>query len=299
MSERGLEGVLLLDKEQNMSSAQAIARAKARLKLQKIGHAGTLDPQATGLLVCFTGRATRCAHWLEQGEKEYIGRITFGISTSTDDIWGEVTARNLPLPAAQEVLDVSAKFTGTIEQVPPQVSAIKIDGKPCYARVRAGEQVAPAARRVTVRQFSLTPLDDQANFAFRVVCSAGTYIRSLARDLGAALGSAAVVSELRRTRSEPFLVEHAVQLDALTAADVRPWHQAFSGRRAIAVERGELTRIGAGDERLLRAELERNDLLGEPVGSAVLLGCRDTGEPRGLVVHESGGWRIGVNFMQP
>lgn len=216
-------GILLVDKPQGLTSHDVVARARRVLGTRKIGHAGTLDPMATGLLVLGVGSSTRLLHHLVGADKEYLATITLGESTTTDDAEGSVVRR-----VEQAWIDVLAPdtiaagigaLTGDILQVPSSVSAIKVDGERAYARVRAGETVELAPRPVTVHVFELLGRRSGAGglpeLEVRVECSSGTYIRSLARDLGAGLGVGGHLSALRRTRVGPFGVADAAALDAL------------------------------------------------------------------------------------
>lgn len=214
-------GVVVVDKPSGWSSHQVVGRLRRILGTRKIGHAGTLDPMATGVLVAGVGRATRLLGYLMLTEKEYLATIRLGISTHTDDAEGDILAT----PGASGLTEDRVRraveaFVGDISQVPSSVSAIKVDGKRSYARVRAGEVVELASRQVSVHEFTLSEfvtndvdgvpvLDVQA----RVRCSSGTYIRALARDLGAALGSAGHLTALRRTRVGHFGIEQAEVVD--------------------------------------------------------------------------------------
>lgn len=216
------DGLVVLDKPGGWTSHDVVARARRVLRVRRIGHAGTLDPMATGVLLLGVGRATRLLGHLALAEKEYEAVIRLGVSTLTDDAEGEVVATR-PVDAPPERLAVAmAALTGEIDQVPAAVSAVKVDGRRAYARVRAGEQVELAPRRVTVHAFELRERRDPAtgqpdpaggDLAVRVACSSGTYVRALARDLGEALGCGGHLTSLRRTRVGPFRVEDAMTLE--------------------------------------------------------------------------------------
>ena len=217
----GGDGLLLVDKAAGPTSHDVVARVRRLAGTRRVGHAGTLDPMATGLLVVGLGRATRLLGHLAGHDKAYEARITLGVTTTTDDADGEVLARATPAVSRQAVADAMAGLTGTLQQVPPAYSAIKVAGRRSYARARAGERVELAARPVTVTRFALTALAG-AEVGAVVTCSAGTYVRALARDLGAALGCGAHLSALRRTRVGGYRVEAACSLDALEPADPLP-----------------------------------------------------------------------------
>lgn len=215
------DGLLLVDKPAGMTSHDVVARVRRLASMRRVGHAGTLDPMATGLLVLGLGRATRLLGHLAGHEKDYEARIALGVTTSTDDAEGEVVEETTPAVSRQDVLDAMSGLTGELRQVPPAYSAIKVAGRRSYARARAGEQVELAARPVTVSRFALTAFDG-VEVEAAVTCSAGTYVRALARDLGAALGCGGHLAALRRTRVGGYRVEVAHPLDALGATEVLP-----------------------------------------------------------------------------
>jgi tRNA pseudouridine55 synthase len=229
-SDPSRSGILLVDKPQGMTSHDVVSRTRKAAGTRKVGHAGTLDPMATGLLLLGVNSATRLLTYLVGLDKEYLATIRLGASTVTDDAEGEVTAvapveqvdALIPLDIDRAVGDL----TGVIQQVPSTVSAIKVDGKRAYARARAGEQVELAARTVTIPAFEVLQNALVADFgsdgprqfwdvSVRVACSSGTYVRALARDLGSALGVGGHLTSLRRTRVGPFSVTDAAQLDDL------------------------------------------------------------------------------------
>ena len=218
-------GILLVDKPAGMTSHDVVARTRRAFGTRKVGHAGTLDPMATGLLVIGIEGATRLLTYIVGADKTYEATIRLGQSTATDDAEGEVVSTAAP-EAWDSVTDEAvtegiAALTGEISQVPSAVSAIKVDGRRAYDRVRAGEEVVLAARDVVVSRFDLRAVrKDEGLIDLDVIvdCSSGTYIRSLARDLGAALGVGGHLTALRRTRVGPFDVADAVALDALDGA---------------------------------------------------------------------------------
>ncbi|MFG1795331.1 tRNA pseudouridine(55) synthase TruB [Nocardia sp. NPDC049149] len=220
----GLGGLLIVDKDGGMTSHDVVAKCRKLLHTRKIGHAGTLDPMATGVLVLGVERATKLLGLLTLTTKAYTATIRLGQATTTDDAEGEVlsTAPALSLTDA-DIAEHTAKLTGDIEQVPATVSAIKVDGERAYARHRAGEEVQLAARPVTVSRFDILARRDIEDGAFVdldvvVECTSGTYVRALARDLGAALGVGGHLTALRRTRVGPFTLEHARTLAELATA---------------------------------------------------------------------------------
>lgn len=211
-------GVVLVDKPMDWTSHDVVARIRRLAATRKVGHAGTLDPLATGLLVLGVNRATRLMGYLSGTDKEYEADILLGVSTHSDDSQGDETARTDASAINRHDIDTAVqRFIGTIDQVPSSVSAIKVDGQRAHARVRAGEDVVLAARSVTITSFDVldfTP-GTEATVTIRVACSSGTYVRALARDLGATLGVGGHVTRLRRTRVGGFLLEDAHTLEAL------------------------------------------------------------------------------------
>lgn len=218
-------GVLLVDKSQGVTSHDVVARARRALGTRKIGHAGTLDPMATGLLLLGVNGATRLLTYLVGLDKTYEATIRLGESTTTDDADGEIVRRADPDDVAavgDEGIDEGiASLTGAISQVPSAVSAIKVDGRRAYERVRAGERVELKAREVTIARFARLATrraPGAIELDVRVECSSGTYIRALARDLGDDLGVGGHLTALRRTRVGPFDVADAVGQDDIAAS---------------------------------------------------------------------------------
>lgn len=212
----GPVGLILLDKPSGWTSHDAVARVRRLAGTRRVGHAGTLDPMATGLLLLGVGPATRLLGHLSKTDKEYTGTIRLGLATTTDDAEGEPLPAAGPAPAwtMPGARAAIRALTGEIEQTPPCYSAISVDGRRAYARARAGEAVALAPRRVRVTALDLVGVRGD-DLDIRVVCSAGTYIRSLARDLGQALGVGGHLAALRRTRIGPFQLSAARTLDQL------------------------------------------------------------------------------------
>ena len=214
-----INGWIILDKPLALSSAQGVAAIKRILRsgglpVPRIGHGGTLDPLATGVLPIALGEATKLAGRMLDAAKGYDFTVQFGSQTSTLDAEGEVVAASDVRPDAEQIAAVLPQFTGPIDQVPPAYSALKVDGKRAYALARAGETVELATRRITVHSLTLVAAaPDSASFA--VLVSKGTYIRSLARDIALALGTVGHVTALRRTRSGAFDLRQAISLDKL------------------------------------------------------------------------------------
>jgi len=210
-------GLVLVDKPAGISSFAAISRLRSQYG-KKLGHAGTLDPFATGLLLVLTGRATRLASYLVGADKTYEATIQFGARSTTEDPEGEITTtgRRTTEMAVQDALPA---FEGEIEQIPPAASAIHIDGERAYRRFRRGETVTVPARRITVHAFRLMHFDSETQEATVTVrCGSGTYVRSLARDLGELVGTGAYLTQLRRTEVGSFSVADAAGPDVIAAA---------------------------------------------------------------------------------
>jgi len=214
---RVLDGVLLLDKPVGLSSNHALQRAKHAMDAQKAGHTGTLDPFATGLLVCCMGRATKISGAMLGADKGYRATISFGRETDSGDLTGvvvnEATA-DFAGVSESALRTVLASFMGTQMQIPPMVSALKRDGKPLYEYARQGIVLEREPREITIKQLDLlnmTPMTAEV----QVLCTKGTYIRTLAQDIGRALGCFAHLSVLRRTQVGPFFLEYAIPLETL------------------------------------------------------------------------------------
>jgi tRNA pseudouridine55 synthase len=232
-----------------MSSAHVVARIKRLFPKAKVGHAGTLDPEATGLLVVLLGRATKLATYAEGGEKEYAIEVLLGTTTTTDDIWGETIQESLVMVSEAEVRAGLGSFVGTIDQIPPSISAVKIDGERAYARARRGESVRISPRRVTIHAISDVQCD-LPRVRIVVRCSKGTYMRSLARDLGQRLGCGACISAIRRTASSPFELKDAVPLAEVTSANLIQWDRLFPSAPRWPLTARQLARLRHGDETL-------------------------------------------------
>ncbi len=212
---QAITGWLVLDKPLGMSSNQALGKARWLLNAKKAGHAGTLDPLASGVLPIAFGEATKTIAFMMDAQKGYRFTIRWGVSTSTLDAEGDVLARSAVRPDRAAIEAVLPRFVGEIEQVPPAFSALKVDGKRAYALARAGQEVALKARRVRIDALRLLERPDADHARFAVECGKGTYVRALARDLARALGAEGHVSALRRTRVGPFGEKQAIGLGAL------------------------------------------------------------------------------------
>jgi tRNA pseudouridine55 synthase len=238
--------VLLLDKAAGFTSHDAIARARRVLGVRRIGHLGTLDPFATGLLVLLVGRITRLASYIEGEPKVYDATIRFGAETATDDLTGAVTA-TAPLPSRDRVEVGVRSLTGDIEQTPPAYSARQVDGVRAYDAARRGAPLELMASVVSVHRWEIRGWRSDEELDVTIACAGGTYIRSLARDLGRLAGSAAHLSALRRTRSGPFSVDDAIPLGSLDRdVALRPALEGLAGIPAVAVTPSDRERIARG-----------------------------------------------------
>lgn len=211
---RPVDGILLLDKTAGPSSNQALQHARRLFAARKAGHAGTLDPLATGLLPILFGEATKFGGSLSDADKVYEATVLFGVTTTTGDLAGDVLQRQAAAPALGDVLAAAGRFEGAIDQVPPMHSAVKVGGRPLYVRARRGETIDRVPRTVHVSKLLVQALrGDECDI--EVHCSKGTYIRVLAEDMGRVLGCGATLKRLRRTRVDPFAVGAATTLEAL------------------------------------------------------------------------------------
>jgi len=246
----GPSGFAIIDKEPGWTSHDVVARARKLLNTRKIGHSGTLDPSATGVLVLGVGRGTRLLRFITELPKNYEATFRLGIETSTLDADGEVTAtHDMGQVSLAEVRSAATRFEGAIEQIPPMVSAIKIDGKRLHELAREGKEVKREPRPVTIHELAISEGDKASDFRMSVRCSSGTYIRTLAADIGAALGGGAHIRDLRRTAIGPFTESVATPLDDISLIPLadgligRP-HIAVAGAVSVAVRHGKVLEVG-------------------------------------------------------
>lgn len=238
-------GICIVDKEAGWTSHDVVARARKLLNTKKVGHSGTLDPDATGVLVLGVGRSTRLLQFLTGLGKSYVGEIQLGSTTSTLDAAGEVTGTfEMAGVTIDQVRDAAVNFVGDIEQVPPMVSALKVDGKRLHELAREGIEVERKPRPVTISRLEIDPIEgDDLAFRATVDCSSGTYIRTLAADIGQALGGGAHLRALRRTAVGSFTIEQATPLEALT---VLPAAEGVRSLGLVAVDDAVAVAIGHG-----------------------------------------------------
>jgi len=242
-SQRAVDGVLLLDKPLGLTSNAALQGAKRLLHARKAGHAGTLDPMATGLLPLLFGEATKLAFLLIDADKTYLADVVLGVTTTTGDAEGALVESRPVAVTPSEIESALARFRGEIAQVPPMYSALKHDGRPLYAYARAGEEVARQPRRVRIYRLDLLA-QNGTTLRLRVRCSKGTYIRTLAEDLGKVLGTGGHLGALRRVASGPWGIEEAVTLDRLQEA---PMEARAALLKPPAAALGDLPRITLQD----------------------------------------------------
>jgi len=256
-----VHGWLVLDKQSGMTSTQAVGKVKHQFEAQKAGHAGTLDPLATGVLPIALGEATKTVPYVVEGEKRYRFTVRFGAETDTDDAEGCVvrTCETMPAPPAIEAM--LPRFTGEIEQVPPRFSAIKVEGARAYDLARNGEDVQLQPRAVYIEDLRLVEMPDTATAVFEAACGKGTYVRALARDLGRALACFGHVIALRRTQVGPFTEEAALSLDVLEAAAqagealaayLQPVEAALSDIPSVGVSPADAASLARGQAILIR-----------------------------------------------
>jgi tRNA pseudouridine55 synthase len=253
-------GWLLLDKPQGLTSNQALGRVKFLFKCKKAGHAGTLDPLATGCLPIAFGEATKTVPFVVDDEKRYRFTVTWGAETDTDDTEGTVTATSDARPSEAGITSALPSFTGEIEQVPPQYSAIKIDGNRAYDLAREGQTVEIAPRIVQVFELTLVEANDETA-TFDCLCGKGTYVRSIARDLGRMLGCLGHVSQLRRMSVGGFEEQDLVTIEDLEAA----------AELEDGSIRSYLHPVEIGLETLSRVDVHPNDVMRLRRGQAILL----------------------------
>jgi tRNA pseudouridine55 synthase len=271
-------GLLLVDKPQGLTSHDVVARVRRILQEKKVGHAGTLDPMATGLLVLAVGPSTRLLRFAQSEAKRYVGAVKFGVATDSLDADGAVVdERPVPPLTTAVVVDAAAAMLGTQEQTPPMVSAIQIDGQRLHELARRGVEVERPPRSISVTTFALTPTDDPVVWRFDVECSVGTYVRVLLSDLAHTLGTVGHLVELRRVSSGSHSVADALTLDALndTVANggsvLAPAASLVSGLEHVTLSEDQTRAMRMGQRVVLEQsfrddEIAALDLHGELIG---------------------------------
>jgi tRNA pseudouridine55 synthase len=251
-----IHGWLNIDKDAGLSSAQVVARVKRITNAAKAGHAGTLDPFATGILPIALGEATKTVSYITDESKEYRFTARWGEKRNTDDIEGEIETKSDHRPTREEILGIVPQFIGTIQQRPPAFSAIKIKGERAYKLARAGADLDMPQREVHIEALKLIEITDSDHAVFEVTCGKGTYIRSLARDMAVKLGTVAHLSSLRRIRVGPFLDKDAISLDKLAKLwqcpaefeGLLPLTTALDDIPALAVTEPQAVRLRHGND---------------------------------------------------
>ena len=226
-------GIIIIDKPAGWTSMDVCAKLRGILKTKKIGHAGTLDPMATGVLPVFVGQATRAVSFAEGGEKEYVAGLRLGRTTNTQDTEGETLTQSPVTVGREELEAVLPRFTGEISQIPPMFSAIKINGQKLYDLARQGKEVERKARAVTIFALAVVEQVSETDYILRIRCSKGTYVRTLCHDIGQALGCGGCMFSLRRTMAAGFTLDESVTLEQMQEggeALLRPTDSLFRDR---------------------------------------------------------------------
>lgn len=244
-------GIIVIDKPAGWTSMDVCAKIRGVLHERRVGHAGTLDPMATGVLPVFVGRATRAVEFAAEGGKEYVAGLRLGVVTNTQDTSGTVLEEK-PVSVDRAALEAAlAPFRGDILQIPPMYSAIKRDGKKLYELARKGQEVEREPRPVTIYSLEVVDQTGPADYLLRVQCSKGTYVRTLCHDIGQALGCGGCMYSLRRTEAAGFSLEQAVTLDALLSAEdpqslLLPVDAYFAGRPILILKAGPEKKVRNG-----------------------------------------------------
>ncbi len=270
---RPISGWLILDKEFDFGSTQAVGKVKWLFQAQKAGHAGTLDPLATGVLPIALGEATKTVPYIMDAEKTYRFTAQWGVSTDTDDAEGKIIAASDKRPSREEIEAILDQFTGEIDQVPPQFSAVKVDGERAYDIARDGETVKLEARSITVHDLAVVEAASADETVFEAVTGKGAYVRALVRDMAHALGTEGHVSSLRRTAVGPFKVEDAVTIDELEAYEtpeardeaLEPIALALSGLPQAAIDGPQADKLRRGQPAVVAAQIAKG-VRGERAG---------------------------------
>lgn len=254
-------GILIVDKPQDWTSHDVVAKLRGIYRERRIGHAGTLDPMATGVLPVFIGRATRLVEFAMEGEKEYHAGLKLGVTTDTQDTTGTVLNERPVTVSLSEIEGVFPQFTGEISQIPPMYSAIKIKGKKLYELARKGEVVERAPRPITIHTLAMLPTE-QEELRLQVVCSKGTYVRTLCHDIGETLGCGGTMSSLRRVMAAGFTIEQAHTLDEIIAREnpldlLLPVDRYFT-QPAVTILDWQVQKLRNGTPFLLEPEQQSN-----------------------------------------
>lgn len=244
-------GIIVIDKPQGWTSMDVCAKLRGMFREKRVGHAGTLDPMATGVLPVFIGRATRAVEFASEGEKEYVAGLKLGVVTNTQDTSGQVLETHPVQVAPEQLEEALERFRGDIQQIPPMYSAIKINGKKLYELARKGKEVERKPRPVTIHALNIETQTAPDEYIIRVRCSKGTYVRTLCHDIGQVLGCGGTMSSLRRTMAAGFALGRAVSLEDVENAPDRqalllPVDAYFSTYPALTVDAGTEKKIRNG-----------------------------------------------------
>lgn len=263
-------GFFLIDKDEGVSSASVVSKLKKKFNFKKVGHTGTLDPFATGLLVCPINSATRLSNFVLDTKKVYSGIILLGKKTDSDDITGNVMSESSDFKFTfNDILKIRDSFLGKITQVPPKLSAIKIDGKRAYDKFRKNEDFEMKERAVEVFSFEILHLNDN-EISFRICCSKGTYIRSIARDFGEKLGVPSCLKTLRREKTSIFDVKDSKLISEVNLEDMILWYKIFDNDQKLLLTDDEINKLNVGNDVFLnnlsnsdsyKKKFQENDIL--------------------------------------
>lgn len=303
---RPVSGWIVFDKPKGMGSTEAVSKIKWLFNAEKAGHAGTLDPLASGMLPIALGEATKTVPYVMDGTKVYRFLVRWGAERSTDDMEGEVTVTSDKRPDAETINAILPRYTGIIEQTPPQFSAIKIDGARAYDLARDGEEVKMPTREVEILNLELVAMPDADHAEFEVECSKGTYVRALARDIGRELGCYGHIAELRRTEVAPFTEEDFVTLEELEAVWPAPLpkdegeeelgelkqHRDFSALDALIID------TVAAMESVLQLPLSDEQSMRIRMGNPIILRGRDAPLDAEEVCVTSRGKLLAIGFIE-
>ena len=257
MSENKFEpnGVLIVNKPEGITSHDVVGKIRKLYGTRKVGHTGTLDPLATGVLVILLGRAAKAAEYLVADRKAYIARLTLGLTTDTEDITGKILTQSNDIPTRDAVMSACGEFVGKIKQIPPMYSALKVDGKKLYDLAREGIEVERAARDIEIFRLDCTSTDKANEYELLVECSSGTYIRTLCADIGARLSCGGVMSALHRVQAGGFDIENSYTLDELENMDPSERYRLLAPTESLFSEL-EAVKLPAFYEKLCRSGCE-------------------------------------------
>ncbi len=246
-----MNGIVIIDKPQDWTSQDVTARLRRVFHTRRIGHGGTLDPMATGVLPVFVDRATRAVEFFEHAEKTYEAVLRLGLTTDTEDIWGNVLTQQEARITAEELEKVLPQFRGEILQVPPMYSALKVGGQKLVDLARKGKEVERQPRPITIHELTLLG-EENGDFRLRIRCSKGTYIRTLCKDIGAALGCGGCMAALRRVQAGEYTIDEAVPLETLLESDdpghyLRPVDSMFRNHPAVTLTANQEKRCRNGN----------------------------------------------------